>query len=356
MENKSKMKIKTGKIKLVKNLGKQKINVYDIGVNDDNPYFFANNILVHNSVYFSLDTAIKRNKQVKDKFKNFEFNKENFIKYYDDIAQQVNESFNDFLKKKFNINEEYATIKAGRELVASSGLFVTKKRYAVLMYEKDGMRLDKDGKYGKIKAMGLDLKRSDTPEIVQKFLEEILMDALLGKSRDEISDKIKEFKNYFRSLKPWQKGVPKRVNGLSTYTKKFLNIKKSFSYEFLESEETKLNKKQKDKKDFFAVPGHVMASINYNKLRRIYKDNVSMEIQDGAKIIVCYLKENEFKMNSVAYPIDLLNLPDWFKKLPFDDEEMERTVLDKKIYNLLEIMGWDLKEMDNYNNFEEFFS
>ena len=65
-------------------------------------------------------------------------------------------------------------IKAGREIVASKGLFITKKRYAVLYYDKEGKRSDVDGKPGKIKAMGLDLKRSDTPVFVQDFLSEIL--------------------------------------------------------------------------------------------------------------------------------------------------------------------------------------
>ena len=349
------MTIKKNKIKTVKELGKQKIEVYDVCVNDENPYFFANNILVHNSVYFSLDTAIKRNKKIEEKFKDFEINKENIIDYYNKIAEEVNNSFVKFLKENFNVNEEFTAIKAGRELIASSGIFVTKKRYAVLMYDKEGFRLDKDGKPGKIKAMGLDLKRSDTPETIQKFLEQILLDILLGKSKDEIFSKIKDFKNYFRSLKPWQKGVPKRVNGLTEYTKKFESIKKSFSSdEFFKSKKIVLNKKEKG--CFFAVPGHVMASINYNKLRNIFNDTVSMEIQDGSKIIVCYLKENKFKMNSVAYPIDLLNLPDWFKSLPFDEEEMEKTVLDKKIFNILEIMNWDLKEIENYNNYDEFFS
>jgi hypothetical protein len=47
-------------------------------------------------------------------------------------------------------------IKAGREIVASKGLFITKKRYAVLYYDKEGKRTDTGGAPGKIKAMGLD--------------------------------------------------------------------------------------------------------------------------------------------------------------------------------------------------------
>lgn len=348
------MTINLTKVKKVVNLGKQKETVYDIGVDDNTPYFFANDILVHNSVYFSLDTALKRNKKLKEKFENFEFSKENIIKYYDNIAEEVNRSFNNFLKEAFNVEEKFAVIRAGRELVASSGLFVTKKRYAVLMYDKEGVRLDKNGEPGKVKAMGLDLKRSDTPEYVQKFLEEILLYVLTGKSKDYIFEKIREFKKNFKQLKPWEKGVPKRVNGLTEYYEKYERIKKTFTEEeFVRDSE---NKNKSKKKEVFAVPGHVMASINYNKLRSIFNDTISMEIQDGAKIIVCKLKSNSYKMNSIAYPIDMTNLPNWFKQLPFDEEDMEKTVVDKKISNLLEVMNWDLSELENNNSFDDFFS
>ncbi|MEM5877516.1 MAG: hypothetical protein QXF12_01425 [Candidatus Aenigmatarchaeota archaeon] len=350
------LKVKKSKIIRIENLGKQKKTVYDIGVNDECKYFFANNILVHNSVYFSLDTALKRNKHLNEKYKNFEINKDNIVNYYDEIAKKVNDSFKEFLKEKFNVNKEYAVIRAGRELVGSSGLFVAKKRYAVLVYDKEGVRLDKD-KSGIIKAMGLDLKRSDTPEIVQKFLQdEILMSVLEGKTKEFIFEKIKEFKKYFRSLEPWKKGIPKRVNGLTEYTEKYERMKNEFSDD--DFYHKRKAKNRKDKNDIFAIPGHVMASINYNKLRNLYKDNVSLEIQDGSKIIVCYLKpNNKFNMHSVAYPIDQINLPDWFKNLPFDEDEMERIVLDKKIQNLLEVMNWEeLENLNNYNNlYDDFF-
>jgi len=40
-------------------------------------------------------------------------------------------------------------IQAGRESVATSGLFITKKRYAILIYDLEGFRTDQDGKAGK---------------------------------------------------------------------------------------------------------------------------------------------------------------------------------------------------------------
>ena len=37
-------------------------------------------------------------------------------------------------------------IAAGREIVAESGLYITKKRYAALVYDLEGFRSDVDGK------------------------------------------------------------------------------------------------------------------------------------------------------------------------------------------------------------------
>ena len=75
------------------------------------------------------------------------------------------------MRKSFNVSTSQGEIiKSGREMVASKGLFITKKRYAALIYDLEGDRLDINGKEGKVKAMGLDLKRSDTPVFVQDFL------------------------------------------------------------------------------------------------------------------------------------------------------------------------------------------
>ena len=46
-------------------------------------------------------------------------------------------------------------IAAAREVSATAGIYITKKRYAILVYDNEGHREDKDDKPpGKIKAMG----------------------------------------------------------------------------------------------------------------------------------------------------------------------------------------------------------
>jgi hypothetical protein len=222
-------------------------------------------------------------------------------------------------------------IKAGREIVGSKGLFITKKRYAVLYYDQEGKRLDVDDKPGKIKAMGLDLKRSDTPEFMQEFLSKILDRVLNNAEEDEILDMITKFRIDFKSRPGWEKGSPKRANNITEYQKK----------------EVKAGKAN--------MPGHVRASINWNTLKKLYNDNYSITISDGAKVIVCKLKHNPMGFTSVAYPVDELRLPQWFKDLPFDDAEMEATIIDLKLKNLIGELDWDLSsttEKTTFNNKE----
>ena len=303
--------------------------VYDIGINQEQPWFFANGILVHNSAYFSAYPVMKDLPE----FQDFEWSKENVTDLYDKIGDLTNQSFPDFMQQAFNCTPDNgAIIRAARELCAIKGLFITKKRYAVLIYDKEGKRKDVNGKRGEIKAMGLDLKRSDTPKIVQEFLSDVLTDVLTGSDEQSVQTKVLAFRKEFRSWPGWLKGSPKRANKITHYQNVMEGNKKA------------------------TIPGHVLASINWNRLKRIYNDNYSMPIQDGFKVVVCKLRPNPSGMTSVAYPVDELTLPQWFKELPFDDEAMEAALIDKKIENLLGVLEWKSLSEQDANNFTDLFS
>jgi hypothetical protein len=181
--------------------------------------------------------------------------------------------------------------------------------------------------------MGLDLKRSDTPKVVQDFLSGILNDVLTGTGREEIIEKIKEFKILFQQRPAWEKGTPKRVNNLTKYT----------------AEEDRLGKAN--------MPGHVRAAMNWNKLRKMHGDNYAMQIVDGMKVIVCKMKINPLGYTSIAYPTDETHIPRWFKDLPFDQDLMEAGIVDQKVENLLGVLSWNITENTNINTtFDSFFS
>ena len=277
-------------------------------------------------------------------FAGFEWSKENVIDLYDKIADMTNASFPEFMKQAFNCPQESGDIiKAARELCALKGLFITKKRYAVLIFDKEGKRKDLNGKPGEIKAMGLDLKRSDTPKSVQDFLNDVLIGVLTGKPKQETLDQITEFRKVFRAWDKWLQGSPKRANNITHYE----NQRQA-------AEKIHWGTKAVTKKT--STPGHVTASLNWNSLRRIHNDHYSLPITDGAKVVVCKLKPNPAGITSIAYPVDELQLPAWFKELPFDTDAMEEALIDKKLDNLLGVLKWDINANNDNSSFGDMFS
>jgi len=266
-----------------------------------------------------------------------EWNKETCIGLYDGIADNANDSFPAFMEKAFHAPRKNGEIiKAGRELIGDRAIFIVKKRYAINIFDKEGKRKDKEGALGDIKAMGLDLKRADTPKYVQEFLMNVLQMVLQqGKGRDEVIEAIKDFKRILTAQDSWTKGSPKGVNKLTYYGD--LEAKAATG---------RAN-----------MPGHVRAALNYNYLRRVNGDQYSQLIIDGMKVIVCKLKSNALGFTSIAYPVDELRLPKWFCELPFDDSAMEQTLVDEKIDNLLGVLDWDIRSnTDTNSTFNDLFT
>ena len=58
---------------------------------------------------------------------------------------------------------------------------------------------------------------------------------------------------------------------------------------------------------------------------------------------------------SIAYPTDELRIPDWFKEMPFADDEMESTLINKKLDNLIGVLDWDLGNSEADNTFDKLF-
>jgi DNA polymerase elongation subunit (family B) len=282
------------------------------------------------SCYFTAWPAIKDDVAAG----RMQWNKDICVQLYDTIADQVNDSFPAFMERACHCPRSMGElIKGGRELIAEKGLYIKKKRYAVLIYDLEGNRLDTHGKPGKVKAMGLDLKRSDTPKVVQDFLSSLLLDVLTGCTKEHVYDKVRDFKIAFQDRPAWEKGTPKRVNNLTKFTR----------------EEERLGRAN--------MPGHVRAAMNWNNLKRMHGDNYSMAIVDGMKTIVCKLRDNPLGFTSVGYPTDELHIPQWFKDLPFDDALMETTIVDQKVENLLGVLDWDIPgHTDIATTFDSLFS
>ena len=267
------------------------------------------------SVYCSIG-----NDEFRQKHPDFKFDKDFIKEYADKIGDDINESFPEYMKKTFHCTDEGASLqKAGREVVATKGLFVAKKRYSLMVYDKDGYRQDINGKPGKMKTLGIQINRSDVHPLVKELLKKMLNSVLTDGSKEKLVELIRDFgNNDWGKLNAWEKGTPRTCNKLNAYTQEY-------------------NKTGK------CSVGQVMASINWNRMLDMMDDKKSPKILDGNKVVVCKLNEkNPFGMKSIAYPNDITKLPEWFKKLPFAEQDMRDSVIDQTVDTVFGVLGWDL--------------
>jgi DNA polymerase elongation subunit (family B) len=160
-----------------------------------------------------------------------------------------------------------------REAIAERGIWVAKKRYALNVYDNEGVRYDEP----KLKVMGLEIVRSSTPAPVRKSLKEAVR-LCLTSDEATLQKFIEETREAFYKMTPEEIAFPRGVNGLSKYT---------------------------STADIYGkgTPMHVRGALMYNHM--IKKANLDKKyelIQEGEKIKFLYLKEpNTMHENCIAF-------------------------------------------------------
>ena len=274
------------------------------------------------SVYLTLNDEFKKIHP------NFDYSKDNMVKFADEIGKQINDTFFDYMIEKFHCCPDGAAReKASRECVASRALVCGKKRYAMMVFDKDGFREDVDGKPGKLKIMGIQTQRSDLAKPVRAVLKEMIKTILVGGEEKEVGDVLKDFYfNTWTKIKPWNQGSPKPLNKMALIADQ------------LKQGMDGCNKQR------IVVPTQIKAAFNFNNLIDYYGDTKTKKLVDGDKVLVCRLNpNNELRMDTVAISIELGedSIPQWFKDLPFDDEKTDASV-DKTISTVFGVLNWDL--------------
>lgn len=237
----------------------------------------------------------------------FEQQLELAVESADRIASQVNESYPEFMERAFLCSPEYKVmVKAARECVAPTGIFVTPKRYVLWLANLDGKPVDK------LKVMGLDTKKTILPKFIQDGLNAFIERFLKGESWNTIADDIVDYKRALKNDRDLMDlGLPKGVNKVEMY-------------------KTALDRDEKAR-----LPGHVRAAIFYNMMVDENNDTQSTKIQSGMKIKVFYLKRPIGKFKSIAFPVDEEHVPDWFRKLNIDVDLQIVKLVDNPLMNIL---------------------
>ena len=82
--------------------------------------------------------------------------------------------------------EQGEIIAAAREVSATVGIYITKKRYAILVYDNEGHREDKDDVSRQNKSNGSGSKKDQTRPFMQDFLNELLLKTLTGSKKKRL--------------------------------------------------------------------------------------------------------------------------------------------------------------------------
>lgn len=240
---------------------------------------------------------------------------EQAIQVADYISEIVNDSFQGFMQQRFLCQPKFDNlIRCGREIVASRGIFVDKKRYILNVIDDEGKRVDK------LKVMGLDTKKTTIPVIVGKALNDFIRRLLKGEEWDSIAKDIVEYKEWVRTTDQIMDiGLPRAVSKVEEYTTKWKTDKTT------------------------RLPGHVAAAIHYNQLLEEYNDRESLPIVSGMKIKVFYLTQKYGQFHSIAIPTDMVKPPEWFLEHYTVNRDMHiERLVDKPLGNIIKAIGRDV--------------
>lgn len=245
-------------------------------------------------------------------YRTFATNKAEAIEAADLAAEGVNDSFPQFMREAFNCQPEFDDlIKAGREIVGSRGLFQAKKKYMIKVVDLEGFAVDK------MKSMGSEIKKADTPKIIQKFLKTTVDMILDGKPYDELADYVNSQRREIlkKKMNVFSLGVAKQVNNLDKYMAEY-----RAPGTFRSKSGGKLT-----------IPGHARAACNYNVLLDEF-DKGAKPIKSGDKVLIYYLKKNDRDFKAIAIPAEFTRFPDWFtENFQVDIKKTEERMFDSKL-------------------------
>jgi len=233
------------------------------------------------NIYIDTDSVFFSAVPLMDKrFPNWKDEEQDTIAgYVNDIAEEMQDYLNDFYdilsKKVLNVDKDKHRLEIKKEYVAKAGLWIAKKRYAQWIISDNGVPVDK------LDVKGLDVKRSSFPKAFQECMGTVLIDILKGKSEEEISDYVLDFKK-------------KMVNRPTSEIAKNSAVKNLKKY------------MPKGKREPFTMmkgtPAHVKAAILYNDCLKHFNAPFKYEpMKNGDKVKWVYLKDNPLGIDGLAF-------------------------------------------------------
>ena len=245
----------------------------------------------------------------------------------DEVQLYLNNSYDYFGKKFCNLDKHRFDIK--QEVIAKSGLFVTKKRYGLKIINDNGKKVNK------LMVKGLDTVRSSFPTAMRDMLSKLLEDILMDVPKEQLDKFILNFKNSMKLMDFDKIANPTGVKKVTKYKVKGGAIFKSYK---------------------LGTPIHVKSALFYNDMLKHLKiSRRYTPIHNGEKIKWVYLKNNPLGLDTIGYkghedPPEIIS----FIKQFINPEKLYKQTLHKKIMMFYEALGWN-QPTDATKTMERFF-
>jgi DNA polymerase elongation subunit (family B) len=207
-----------------------------------------------------------------------------------------------------------------REIIADSGFWVAKKKYSARVIDSEGVRL----KIPKLKVMGLEIVRSNTPTYCRKTLKESV-EIILDKDENEVQDYIKGVKEEFFSQ---DIELISRVTGVSNLNYE-LNTSKS-------------------------IPINSRAAIVHNLMidqLNLSKSHEYITSSDKIKYVFLKVPNPAFNQNVIGYK-DPKILTDAGLDKYIDKDEMFDKFFLSPMNIMLTPMGWNAYKQNDFSEWD----
>lgn len=251
-------------------------------------------------------------------------NTQQIVDILDKISQQKIEPFIQKQIDEFVITTNGADtfLHMKREAIAESGIFLTKKRYAMDVWDNEGVRY----KEPKLKVQGIEAVRSSTPIVCREKIKDAIKIILRG-SEDEYISFIDKFKHEFNGLPEDEIACPSTCNNIDKYQDNFRIYSKG-------------------------TPMHVKGALLYNHfLKKMNISNKYPIIREGEKIkFICLRLPNNIQDKVISMSTVI---PKEFGLDGYVDKDAQfEKVFVEPLKRISDLVGWSTVKI---NRIEDFF-
>jgi hypothetical protein len=282
------------------------------------------------SAYFTLTKLLQKLYPDSDSWPR-EKRIEALLKITDKIQEKANTNLNQISQQFFNIQSKHHFV-LKQEVIAEKAYWSGKRRYAMYIVNKEGVALEE------LEMKGLDIMKSNFPDLFRNFGEDLIKNILFGKSKTEIDKDVMEFKKMVNTI-DWIKLLkPTGLKKIGEYIERKPMAGEIFS---------KLKLK---------CPVNTKAAIATNDILR-FKGLTKKytEFTIGDKMYVAILKPNPYQLTVVGLNgyNDSPEIVEIVEKY-IDREGLFDSIMRNKLETLYNDIGWELTLNEHISKFFSF--